>query len=558
MDNYEIADQLSLLSKLMDIHGENSFKSKSYSSAAFAIEKLPQDITALPKEKISGIKGIGDSVGKKVVELIETGALQALQDYITKTPEGVLEMMNIKGLGPKKINVIWKEMGISTIEQLSQACEENRIADKKGFGEKTQQNILASIRFQQQNAGKYLYAKLEPFAEAFTLKLKEKFTEGKFELTGAFRRQLEIIESLEWVTTVSSADLKNYLITEQVQLVADRDGMLILSAEDTLLLHFYITPEKEFYPKLFETSCSSEFLESWKKQHSKTINYSSEEEIFQAAALPFIPASRRETAEVLQLPHDQMEKELISTKDIRGLVHSHSNWSDGAHTIEEMAQELIRLGFEYMVISDHSKAAYYANGLTEQRIREQHRYVDELNQKLAPFRIFKSIECDILSDGALDYENKILAGFDLVITSIHSNLVMDEEKAMKRLLGAITNPYTTILGHMTGRQLLRRKGYPVDHRMIIDACADNNVVIEINANPNRLDMDWRWVEYALQKAVMLSINPDAHTIDEFHNIKYGVLVTQKGGLTAKDNLSSLTLKEFEAYLENIKKKKGIS
>ena len=555
MDNYAIADQLSLLAKLMDIHGENSFKSKSYASAAFAIEKLPQEITGVPKEKIFQIRGIGESVGKKVVEILETGELKALQEYISNTPPGVLEMMNIKGLGPKKINVLWKEMSIDTIGELQKACAENRIADKKGFGEKTQQNILNAIQFQQQNAGKYLYARLEPFAEAFTVKLKEKFPGEKTEVTGAFRRQLEIVESLEWVTTVTSEALRNFLVSDEIQLVSDRDGELILTAENTLLLRFHITSDENFYQRLFDTSASTAFLEAWKQPAVKKIN--SEEDIFKAASLPYIPPFLRESPSIISKATDT-NFEVVQTSDIKGLIHSHSNWSDGAHTIEEMAKELITLGFEYLVISDHSKAAFYANGLSEERIREQHRYIDDLNTQLAPFKIFRSIECDILNDGALDYENKILSTFDLVITSVHSNLDMDEEKAMKRLLGAITNPYTTILGHMTGRLLLRRKGYPVDHKLIIDACAENHVVIEINASPSRLDIDWRWIDYAMEKGILLSINPDAHTTDEFHNIRYGVLVAQKGGLPAKKNLSSFSLREFENYLQETKKLKGIS
>ena len=555
MDNYAIADQLSLLAKLMDIHGENSFKSKSYASAAFAIEKLPQEITGVPKEKIFQIRGIGESVGKKVVEILETGELQALQEYISNTPPGVLEMMNIKGLGPKKINVLWKEMSIDTIGELQKACAENRIADKKGFGEKTQQNILNAIQFQQQNAGKYLYARLEPFAEAFTVKLKEKFPGEKTEVTGAFRRQLEIVESLEWVTTVTSEALRNFLVSDEIQLVSDRDGELILTAENTLLLRFHITSDENFYQRLFDTSASTAFLEAWKQPAVRKIN--SEEDIFKAASLPYIPPFLRESPSIISKATDT-NFDVVQTSDIKGLIHSHSNWSDGAHTIEEMAKELITLGFEYLVISDHSKAAFYANGLSEERIREQHRYIDDLNRQLAPFKIFRSIECDILNDGALDYENKILSTFDLVITSVHSNLDMDEEKAMKRLLGAITNPYTTILGHMTGRLLLRRKGYPVDHKLIIDACAENHVVIEINASPSRLDIDWRWIDYAMEKGILLSINPDAHTTDEFHNIRYGVLVAQKGGLPAKKNLSSFSLREFENYLQETKKLKGIS
>jgi DNA polymerase (family 10) len=557
MDNYTIADQLSLLSKLMDIHGENSFKSKTYASAAFVIEKLPQEIAGLPHEKIFKVKGIGESVGKKIIEILTDGEIQLLKEYLSNTPAGVLEMMNIKGLGPKKINTLWKEMNIDSIAGLQQACTENRVADKKGFGEKTQQKILESIKFQQQNEGKYLYARVEAFAEAFTKKLKEKFPGHLIAITGAFRRQLEVIESLDWVTTVNSDDLKNFLLNDQVQLVADRDGMLIVSAEETLLLRFYLATEKEFHSKVFETSGSEEFLEEW--NHTiKSPDASTEEGMFSSAGLHYIPPFLRESRSILAKARQQGFEGLVETKDIKGLIHSHSNWSDGSYTIEEMATELIRLGFEYLVISDHSKSAYYANGLSEQRIREQHRYVDELNKRLAPFRIFKSIECDILTDGALDYENNILSAFDLVITSVHSNLEMDEEKAMKRLLGAITNPYTMILGHMTGRLLLKRKGYPVDHKQIIDACADHHVVIEINASPRRLDMDWRWIDYALEKGVMLSIDPDAHTTEEFHNIKYGVLVAQKGGLPRQQNLSSFSLKEFEAFLEKTRKLKGIS
>jgi DNA polymerase (family X) len=319
------------------------------------------------------------------------------------------------------------------------------------------------------------------------------------------------------------------------------------------VMRFFTCDEKSFYKELFSTSASPAFLESWKSQLKE--NYLSEEQIFTDAGVNYIPAFLRDDAFHISSPVNTAD--LLKVQDIKGLIHSHSNWSDGGYSLEDMCKELIRLGFEYLVISDHSKAAFYANGLSEERIIEQHKQIDELNKKLAPFKIFKSIECDILNDGSLDYDNSVLAKFDLVITSIHSNQDMDQEKAMKRLLGAITNPYTTILGHMTGRLLLRRKGYPVDYETIIDACAQNKVVIEINANPNRLDIDWRWVRRAREKNVMLSVNPDAHTTDEFHNIKYGVLVAQKGGLTAAGNLSSYSLKDFENYLKEIKTAKGI-
>ncbi len=559
MDNYAIADQLSLLAKLMDIHGENSFKSKTYATAAFAIEKMPEELVIMPHEKIYKLKGIGDAVGSKVIELIDSGELKSVQDYISNTPEGVMEMMNIKGIGPKKINTIWKELHIDSIEDLKTACEENRIAEKKGFGEKTQQKILETIQFQKSNFGKYLYAQVENFAALFEKKIQAKFPDEQFHITGAYRRQLEIIEKLEWITTASKNKMKNFLSDQGLLTISENDDNITFNAEDSLIIQFHFATKDNFIDQLFHTSCSREFLSAWQQFYKPVAdkNFKNEKEIFKTEGIQFIPPFRREKKSVIELAKQKKIKEVIQTNEIKGLIHAHSNWSDGAYTIEEMAKELIELNFEYLVISDHSKAAYYAGGLSEQKITEQHKYIDGLNKKFAPFKIYKSIECDILSDGSLDYADKILSSFDLVIASIHSNIQMNEQKAMQRLLGAINNPFITILGHMTGRRLLKRNGYPVDHKTIIDACANNLVVIEINANPQRLDMSWEWIEYALEKNLFLSINPDAHSIDEFQNIKYGVLVAQKGGLTKENNLSSLGRDEFDTFLQQRKKLKGI-
>jgi DNA polymerase (family X) len=554
MDNYAIADQLSLLSKLMDIHGENTFKSKSYSGAAFAIEKLPQQIATVAPDKIFQIKGIGESVGQKVLELINTGELQVLKELIAQTPEGVLEMMNIRGLGPKKINVIWKDLNISTLDELKEACLNKRIAEKKGFGEKTQQSILEEIQFQENNEGKNLYAHIESFADAVNTKLKDHFTQHKIEITGDIRRQMEVVEKLEWVTTIPGDELKKYLQHHGFELIAEKDEEVIMQTDNNLQLQFYLTNIEKFYSLLFQKSCSKEFLTAWNsiQKIADIDTLGSEEEMFKAASLPFIPPFLREKKSIIEKVHHMNLDNLIQTSHIKGLIHSHSNWSDGAYTIEDMANELIRLGFEYMVISDHSKAAYYANGLSEERIREQHCYIDSLNAKLAPFRIFKSIECDILNDGSMDYPDKVLATFDLVIASIHSNLNMDEDKAMKRIIGAITNPHVTILGHMSGRRLLSRRPYPLDYKTVIDACAEHKVVIEVNSWPERLDIDWRWIDYALEKNVLLSINSDAHAIEDFQNIRYGVLTAQKGGLTKEKNVSSFSLPEFERFLQERK------
>ncbi len=556
MDNYAIADNFSLLSKLMDIHGENSFKSKTYSIAAFNIEKLPMQLNETPREKIFGIKGIGDSVGKKIVEMLDTGEMKTLNEYLEKTPAGLVEMLNIKGIGPKKINTIWKELEIESIGELLYACNENRLLLFKGFGEKTQNNIRESIEFYLQNQGSYLYAQIESYAHTMNEKLSAHFLKDKITVTGSFRRQMETIDVLEWCTTASSPELKKFFLENGFEAIEEDADNILFKGQENVKLKFYLSDFSSFCKKLFQTSCSEDFLIGWEKQCSIP-EVTSEEEIFKSAGLPFIIPALRENDTILLKAKQNKLSAVIQPSDIRSIIHSHSNWSDGVNTIEEMANDLIKRGYEFLVMSDHSKSAFYANGLTAERIKEQHRYIDELNAKLKPFKIFKSIECDILNDGGLDYSNEILATFDLVITSVHSNLKMNEEKAMMRLLNAIKNPYTTILGHMTGRLLLSRNGYPVDHKKIIDASAENHVAIELNAHPRRLDIDWRWIDYALEKNVFISIDPDAHSIEGFNDIKYGVLAAQKGGLAKEQNLSSFSLQQFEDYLQKIKKLKGI-
>ena len=562
MDNSTIADNFSLLSKLMDIHGENSFKSKTYSIAAFNIEKLPVSLKDTPREKLPGIKGIGESVGRKVAEMLDTGHLQVLSDLISATPPGVIEMMNIKGIGPKKIHTIWKEMQIESIGELLYACNENRLTLYKGFGEKTQVNVISAIEFYLLNQGHFLYAQLEEIYPQIDAYLKKLFTPGKVRATGAYRRQELTIEELEFIVLENKEQIKPKFLTAQPpELLEDTDSSLLYKLKNGLKLRLYHGHSNRAV-RLFETTGNAAFLEAFGEQF-KNIQCTgdeceNDEIIFEKARIAFIPPCLRETPGIIAKAKKGSLPELLQPGDIKGLIHSHSNWSDGANTIEEMAAELIKRGFEYLVISDHSKVAVYANGLSEERIREQHRYIDELNSRLQPFRIFKSIECDILNDGSMDYSNYILSTFDLVIASVHSNLKMNEEKAMSRLMKAIENPYTTILGHMTGRLLLSRNGYPVDHEKIIDACAANHVVIEINAHPRRLDIDWKWIDYALEKKVLLSIDPDAHALDGFDDIKYGVLAAQKGGLTKENNLSSFSLSQFENFLSERKRLKRLS
>lgn len=542
IDNDYIAEKFSLLSKLMDIHGENSFKTKSYSVAAFTLEKLPSPIAELPPAKMTSIRGIGDAIGKKIVEILETGELRLLQQYISQTPPGVIEMLQIKGLGPKKIATIWKEMEIESIGELLYACQENRLLLFKGFGEKTQQNVREAIEFRLKHVDSYLYADIEPYALLIDAQLKKAFPAAQWALTGEFRQQLEIITQLIWVTTAEMEAVKAFLDSMEKE-------------ESVPITMLFATPEI-FVQTLFYSSCSEEFQDAWIEK-VKAPDYSSEEALFATANLPFIPPYRREQRTVLDHAAQHPLSPDIETADIRAIIHSHSKYSDGSNTLAEMATACIEKGYEYLVISDHSKSAGYANGLKEDRIREQHAEIDELNHRLAPFVIFKSIESDILTDGALDYSPDILSTFDLVIASVHSNLKMTEEKAMMRLLNAINNPYTTILGHLTGRLLLSRPGYPVDHKTIIDACVKNKVAIELNAHPRRLDMDWRWIAYALDQGALISIDPDAHSIEGYNSIRYGVLAARKAGLTPDRNLSSFSLEQFKAYLAERKKSKGI-
>jgi DNA polymerase (family 10) len=557
-DNNFIADQFSLLSKLMDIHGANSFKSKSYSITAFNIEKLPQQLADTPSDKLSSIKGIGDSAAKKITEIIETGKLQVLEDLITDTPPGVLEMLNVKGLGPKKIATIWKEMEIESLGELLYACNENRLLLYKGFGEKTQKNVQEAIEYFMQNQGSFLYAHVHALFPSVKIYLEKNFTADAVAVTGAYRRQDVTIDELEFVIAKNNSEIKPIFQTAQPpELLEEKDDSLVYKLKNGLKLHLY-TGSANAAERLFLTTGPATFTDAFAKKFPKVkiknAKGNHDAEIFASAGIPHVPAYRRESANILEKISKGLP-DVITEEDIKGIIHTHSNWSDGTNTIEEMAKACIGKGYEYLVISDHSKSAFYANGLKDDRIREQHRYIDELNEKYKPFKIFKSIECDILNDGSLDYPDNILSTFDLLIVSVHANLKMTEEKAMLRLLNAIKNPYTSILGHMTGRLLLSRKGYPVDHRKIIEACAKHHVVIELNAHPRRLDMDWYWIEEAIEKGVLISIDPDAHTTEGFDDCRYGVLAAQKGGLPKEKNLSSFSLKQFEDFLAQQQKLK---
>ncbi len=555
MDNYQIADSFSLLSKLTDIHGENSFKAKSYSSAAFAIEKLPTQLTEIPAEKIPGLKGIGFSTSQKIIELLQTGKIISLEELILRTPSGIIEMLNIKGIGPKKINTIWKEMEIETIGELLYACKENRLKLYKGFGEKTQQNVIDTIDFYFKNKGSHLYAQVELIANDSYRFIQTVFPDKKIEITGAFKRQLEIIDQMEFLIAATEDEIEKTMMQADGFTLKSKTNYFQYSTIAGIDVNIYPVDENDFIEKSIQFSSSDSFWQELKSiKNTENRSFFTEDAFFNNLNLPTIPPYLRENPAIINNFIEKELPEIIQIKDIKGIIHSHSNWSDGSNTIEEMAKAAMEIGMEYLVISDHSKSAFYAQGLSVEKIMAQHAYIDELNIKYPSFKIFKSIESDILNDGSLDYTNEILSTFDLVIASVHSNLKMNEEKAMMRLMKAIENPYTTVLGHMTGRLLLSRPGYPVDHKKIIDACAENKVAIELNAHPSRLDIDWRHIEYAVEKNVLISINPDAHHTSGLTDVKYGVWVAQKAMLNKKQNLSSFSLNDFEKYLLSVSRK----
>ncbi|WP_017730430.1 DNA polymerase/3'-5' exonuclease PolX [Nafulsella turpanensis] len=558
MENKDIIRLLRLTTTLLEVHNENVFKIRGYQNAVATLERLNEPLKNMPQEEIAAINGIGKSLAANIREMLDTGSFPQLRELVEQTPEGVIRMLDIKGLGPKKVRQIWQEMEIVDTEALLEACEQGTLAKVKGFGAKTQETILASLRFTQANKGKARYADLESYGEALEKELQQAFKDAPAAIAGEYRRRLEIIENL--VLLVAHSNPKaviNHLNTlEYLEQHKAASGPFVwrgLYTEPGVKVELHICPPEQFSCMLLKLTGSTTHLQAKLKSGKSLLEvaaekqYESEEAIYKAAELSFVAPELREGFFELPLAEEGKLPTLLENSDLKGSLHNHSTYSDGKHSLREMAEHCRDLGYEYLGISDHSKTAFYAGGLEIERVLEQHKEIEQLNQELAPFKIFKGIESDILPDGALDYPEDILKRFDFIVASIHGNLNMSLEKATERLLTAIANPYTTILGHPTGRLLLRREGYPIDHRAVIDACAEHGVIIEINANPWRLDLDWRWVQYALEQGVLISINPDAHEKDGYLHMQYGVLAGRKGGLTAEQTFNARSAKEVEQY-----------
>jgi len=532
MTTEEIADALKLTARLMELHDENPFKIKSIANAAFKLNKTDIDLQGKSLQELEQIEGVGKSIASKINELQTTGTLKDLDEMISKTPQGVIEIMNIKGIGPKKVAQLWRELEIESIGELLYACNENRLITLKGFGAKTQAEVKKQIEFHQSNAGKFHYATVEEYAVKLVDELKKKYNTDLVSLTGAMRRKCEIIDTIE-ILIAAETTVNKEEITSGTKIKTE----------------FIICPENEFYNTLFETTATKEHLLKVQSLKLESPKLKSEKEIYEYYNLQYIEPELREGLNEVELAKENKIPKLIEVTDLRGILHNHTTYSDGINTLKEMAEYCKEMGYEYLGICDHSKSAFYANGLNEERVIAQQKEIDELNKILSPFKIFKGIESDILNDGSLDYSEDTLKTFDFIVASVHSNLKMNEEKATARLIKAIENPYTTILGHPTGRLLLSRAGYPINHKKVIDACAANNVIMELNAHPYRLDIDWRWIQYCLKKGVMISINPDAHEKQGYHDMYYGTCVARKGMLTKEMCFNALPLEEMISRLQ---------
>ena len=553
MENDELVDSLELLVKLWDVHGVNEFKAKNLSFAVRGLDKFPGKINQLTTDQLVLIPGVGKIIVQLIYQLAQTGTCQELEEIVEKTPAGILDLLKIKGLGAKKVRAIWQELNVSNFEDLNTACQNGQIEKLKGFGSAIQSSIQSQIIYIQENRKKLRLDKAIFLSDRILAMLQVTF--DKIAISGELRRNCEVITSLVFVIETDNifgsqseiSELKGFAEDLQASSPFTWRGFF----EDHLIpIEIHLVNESEFVSALFQHSAHENHLESidfYNQFQGKTLL--TEESIYQASNKPYILPEMREGLQEFEWAGQHKNTDLIEEQDLQGCLHNHSVYSDGKNTLQEMAEACRSLGLHYFGIADHSQYAAYAGGLKEEDVYRQHEEIDRLNSLWSDFTILKGIEADILPDGSLDYNDHILSQFDYVVASVHANLTMDLDKAMDRLIRAIENPYTSILGHPTGRLLLSRPGYPLNTHKILDACLANGVSIELNASPYRLDLDWRHIYAAMDKGVFVSINPDAHKIEGLKDMTYGVKVGRKGGLLKALTLNALPLNDLIAFFK---------
>ena len=540
----QLRDALEVLEEIafyLELKGENVFKVNAFYNAVRNLSK--HDISleeAFRKEIIQNTKGVGKSIQNVLQELLVEGKSSLLNDLKKEFPEEIYKLTQIRGLGAKKIKKLYEELGISNINELEQACIENKLLKIPGFGEKTQSSIIENIKKIKDYQGKLLLHYADDLANSILSEAKKVGIE-KILPTGELRLRTKIISSLDFLISYDK-NIEKFLKSQSANKI--KDG-LYESQTNGVKIKFYITSEDLFNFDLLKTTGTTNFLKRISFSNIKPRIFSSESEIFETLGLPFIPPQARENDQLELLEYD-----FPDLKDLKGLIHIHSNYSDGSNSIKEILEFAERNNYEYVLLCDHSKSAFYANGLDEVRLREQWKEIESLNSNSRYVEILKGIECDILPDGSLDFDDKILSQFDCVIASVHSKFKMTKQEMTKRITSALRNKYVKILGHPTGRLLLSREPYPLDVDEIINVAAQEGKSIELNCNPHRLDLDWEYHQKAKSQGIKITISPDAHSFEDMTYVRYGIDMAIKGGLEKSDIVNCLNLKEFKSKFCN--------
>lgn len=554
------------ISVLLKIKGENPFKAEAYENAADIIESNQLDIAELVRtDSLGKIKGFGEALVKKITEYVQTGNFQYYERLKEEIPEGLIAVTKIPGIGPKKAKMLYDELSIQNLDDLEQACLDNKIAKTKGFSPKSQEIILNGIQHVKAWKGKKRQFECFDETKLIEKQLKDIPSISRFSITGNIRRVAEIVSTISFIVESTTPEATTKQIAETFN--GNIEGYIVnFGTNDGIPVTIETTSPQDYIWRLHNTTGNQKYLERFAEVVKEKTGHDfhpgkfpienkkiqTEEDLFKWLGLQFIPPEIREEGFAIERAlHNNIPK-LIEPEDMRGMLHIHTTWSDGRNTIEEMALRAKQLNFEYIAICDHSQTAKYANGLEIEQVIEQHKEIDELNEKNLGIKILKGIESDILPDGSLDYPPEILKTFDLVIASVHSGFKMTKSEMTRRIIYAILSPYTHILGHPTGRLLLSRESYEVDVYEIIDAAADYGKIIELNANPYRLDLSWEYLLYAKEKGVNIAINPDSHDMYSLEDVFYGLKFARKGWLEAKDVVNCLPHSEFLGLLKQIR------
>jgi len=558
MKKEEVSAILEEISFLLELKGENPFKVRAYYNAARAIKGLERSLEEVVRQgELRRIKGIGEALSKKISQLVTTDHLPYYEELKTTVPAGLREMVRIPQLGPKKAKAIYEKLGITTIGELEYACHENRLKDIPGFGAKTQENILRGIELLKRYQGRLLYGDVVALAEQFTRSVAGVKGVLKASLAGSMRRRNEVVKDIDLVVAVRDGGAigEGLISLPQIEEVIAQGEMEIrVRLSSGIPADLRMVSLKEFPFALHHLTGSKEHNIAVRGRAKKmgmkineyglfvggkSIPCQGEEDIYRALGLDFIPPELREGRGEVEAAAEGKLPDLLDAADIKGTFHVHTASSDGSNSISGLAEEAQRLGLGYLGITDHSRSAAYAGGLKEGALKKQLKEIDELNRAYKGFRIFKGIEMDILPDGSLDYGAEVLTGFDFVIGAIHSHFQMGEKEMTQRIIRAMETRRLTIFAHPTGRLLLAREPYQMDIEAVIAAASRRGVVLELNANPHRLDLDWRWLKYAKDHGVRISINPDAHNLQGLQDIFIGVGIARKGWLEYRDVINTM-------------------